>query len=801
VSSLVPSYQGSTFSSRWFLGSLIVHGICLILILLLFRPAAPVDQADAPTSPKNVTSAQRLNDLSEKVRELQTRQLNETVSSLEETLESIEQLESDATDQLREAYPGETDAADQNLESDREKALAAQRRALDNIQAAIEASAESAIDSDFEIARVAAMEDQAEAENALAQVASARVLARQSNDALEPLIELQLAASQALAASRAKDKEVTEAQKLIRQQEKALSNHRRVIERREAEIKKMQAELETKQKAFQKANQDIDDSKVNVGEKKNDVSLAQTANQTAIKVLDDARAATRAAQQSYQKIQNSGDKPQVVKAQKEVMSSRQNEKARLNEQRKSDRQLNQAKHQVKVAEHGIDVAKHKANTAQNQIEFIKSRIGRAQSHIAKQQAKADPHELVLTTQAARIKSLQGNNIQELVDAKKAQQQAMAANQSFDPMQAATNNAALAASTTKATFQRARALERQIAIKFKEIRSAELALMQKMKPSEARQLVSVALPERAALDVTALDQTVRSQDALKHKIDTLNLANQQAQTMDEFTKTLLAQAMGLKKRGVEITLVQRQAVAAAEKSQSAEDDGGAIRDMTALMAKRQQQASTAGKLADSPASDSKSSKKYTIVDDPVVPPAPPTNMARSGPARRFSADAGAPTKGWTFVDSWYLLGPFDNPDRRNIHKQFPPDSLVDLDATYRSSASSTPIQWNFYQGTEPKIEPRHLQGEYVIFYATTEIYFEQATDVWIAVGSDDRSDLWINDVRVWSSSDILKAWRIDEGMRRVRFEAGRNKVLYRIENGNGPWAFSLCINLDNQVPAS
>ena len=63
------------------------------------------------------------------------------------------------------------------------------------------------------------------------------------------------------------------------------------------------------------------------------------------------------------------------------------------------------------------------------------------------------------------------------------------------------------------------------------------------------------------------------------------------------------------------------------------------------------------------------------------------------------------------------------------------------------------------------------------------------DAVIAVGSDDRSDLWINEQKVWWSSDKLKSWRIGEGYRKVHLRRGVNRILYRIENGHGDISYN------------
>lgn len=67
-------------------------------------------------------------------------------------------------------------------------------------------------------------------------------------------------------------------------------------------------------------------------------------------------------------------------------------------------------------------------------------------------------------------------------------------------------------------------------------------------------------------------------------------------------------------------------------------------------------------------------------------------------------------------------------------------------------------------------------------------------LWVAIGSDDFSKVWIEDQLVWASGKNLKAWRLNEGLRKVHFKQGINRVLYRVENGNDKTEFSLVVSL-------
>jgi hypothetical protein len=147
----------------------------------------------------------------------------------------------------------------------------------------------------------------------------------------------------------------------------------------------------------------------------------------------------------------------------------------------------------------------------------------------------------------------------------------------------------------------------------------------------------------------------------------------------------------------------------------------------------------------------------------------------------------------FVDTWYVIGPFPNPQRRNLNTVFPPESVIDLDASYTGKDDKL-VHWQFKQTTEAAIHPPDEQ-EFAIYYAYTTLWFDEERDMWIAVGSDDYSKLWINNLLVWASGPVAKSWKPDEGYRKVHFKKGLNRVLYRVENAWASCLYSLMLNME------
>ncbi|MFC7337564.1 hypothetical protein ACFQY0_10280 [Haloferula chungangensis] len=184
----------------------------------------------------------------------------------------------------------------------------------------------------------------------------------------------------------------------------------------------------------------------------------------------------------------------------------------------------------------------------------------------------------------------------------------------------------------------------------------------------------------------------------------------------------------------------------------------------------------------------------LVPEPVPPEhqPPPIIGNFSGEAGRKLVKHGGISATWFHVNQWYILGPYDNRGRMNLQRVYPPESAIDLDAEYLGKNGAR-LTWTYDSFVEEMVAPSAGWGEYTIYYGFTELFFEEDADRWIAVGSDDRSDLWINDMPVWRSSNQLKRWSIDEGFRKVHFKKGRNKVVFRLENGWHNLGFSLLIN--------
>ncbi|MFG0254931.1 MAG: hypothetical protein ACF787_07515 [Rhodopirellula sp. JB053] len=680
-----------------------------LLVLMLLKPNAATESV-AKAAP-SVTSSDRLEELSEKVREIHQRHLMDVIESLEETLDSMDQLEQERIEQLREAYPEAVDSASDDIETAHAKAIAAQQRAMSDLEGAMNAAESGDRDSAIE-ARTRAIEEQASAEDAISQMAAAMSIAGRSMGTLDEVAQLQIDASQALAESQAKEREAASVQAEIDRHANRRKHHEQTMQRIEMDMAKIKDHRETRSRELESASKAVEDAEQKHQEEVAAVAEAERASKDADRARSDAQRDVAEAQHAVREARNKKDQATISEANERLGEARKRDKESSREQQQARQNVQKQRQRVNQAQHAINQAKHKVATAEHHLKTLATQLARIEGQRQSAEKNLDAEDAEFAPQRRQIEEARAAATELMATAKSAQQKALSRMETIDLQAATKEGMPQGPSTPQEAFERARELEQLIAKKFKEFRSADLALVQSLEPSEARKLVSVPLPERPKFDVEALDRSARTQESMRRQLETLGTAELQAENMAEFAQALLARAKGLEQEGLQITLAERRESAAQERSQSAEDDGGAVSDMTSLMAKRsnrQKGPDSDGEPAGT--TDSTPSESFTVVEEKAVSaPPPPRDFASAIPARRFAAEGGAPSKGWTFVDSWYLIGPFDNTNRANIHKQFPPESMVDLDAEYRTRASVNPVQSRV--DTE-EVDRQHRRGVKVV----------------------------------------------------------------------------------------
>jgi hypothetical protein len=158
------------------------------------------------------------------------------------------------------------------------------------------------------------------------------------------------------------------------------------------------------------------------------------------------------------------------------------------------------------------------------------------------------------------------------------------------------------------------------------------------------------------------------------------------------------------------------------------------------------------------------------------------------------------KEWMFINTWYVIGPFPNPNRVNLAKQFPPETSIDprlgfvgidLDASY-IGAGRKPVRWEFLATDRRVCFVPHQPMDWAIWYAYTEIWSEDDQERFCIFGSDDYGKCWVNGKTVYDSGLTPHPWVPDRKYSKVKFRRGFNPVLFKLENAWGRTGYSLCV---------
>ena len=368
------------------------------------------------------------------------------------------------------------------------------------------------------------------------------------------------------------------------------------------------------------------------------------------------------------------------------------------------------------------------------------------------------------------------------------------------------------------YELARRIEDAITDSYKDLKATQTAIAKKISYQAAQRVTDVVRTERREANRAVLEAKVRTKEALDAKKQEQAEVVREAEGMVDTSLQMMKEAMEIVMKGDDASEhppergsddirwlteedFRARESAEARRTRLAEMSAAAeyqVRLQDAAAENEQERAKDMAGLmertADLTASDTKSAPPPLRAEDEDLLPGNRLSVSDK-------PSDGLPAR-WAYVKSWHVIGPFPNPDRVNLRRKFPPESVIDLDATY-PGADGKMVSWQFMQANNALnhrtyradvVPDAGKEREYVIWYAVADVFFDEACDRWLAIGSDDRSDLWVNQVPVWGSSNKLKKWWIAEGFRRVHFKKGHNEILIRVENGHCYCNWSVCIAL-------
>lgn len=150
----------------------------------------------------------------------------------------------------------------------------------------------------------------------------------------------------------------------------------------------------------------------------------------------------------------------------------------------------------------------------------------------------------------------------------------------------------------------------------------------------------------------------------------------------------------------------------------------------------------------------------------------------------------------FITDWFLLGPFSNL-RENDYKRpgldyaFPPEKEIDLNKSYLG-VNNQSVKWQRYTGGKAGYEMKLRQwiepDEFVITYALTYVYSPIDQSATLLFGSDDAAKVFLNDNEVHRFFDLFRIAAPDQDKVKLGLRKGWNKLLLKVENNFGGYAF-------------
>lgn len=138
-----------------------------------------------------------------------------------------------------------------------------------------------------------------------------------------------------------------------------------------------------------------------------------------------------------------------------------------------------------------------------------------------------------------------------------------------------------------------------------------------------------------------------------------------------------------------------------------------------------------------------------------------------------------------VVEWWLVGPFDAPEKTGFARAFEPESKVDLKARYKGQAGDE-IRWARHSVKDAlgQLDLNQALGatREAVAYAYAEIDVPREQPAQLRCGADDNCTVWLNDRKVFAREQWLNGTRFDRFVTPITLTTGRNTLLVKVCQG-------------------
>ncbi|MCA9040741.1 MAG: hypothetical protein KDA65_10370 [Planctomycetaceae bacterium] len=135
----------------------------------------------------------------------------------------------------------------------------------------------------------------------------------------------------------------------------------------------------------------------------------------------------------------------------------------------------------------------------------------------------------------------------------------------------------------------------------------------------------------------------------------------------------------------------------------------------------------------------------------------------------------------FLPRWQLIGPFDNRELIGFDIAYPPETEIDLAATYPGKEGE--VSWQELS-TEEEFGILDIAtdiGPYkgAVMYATTEFVSAKEQPVEFRLGTPNAWKIWLNGELVFAREEYQRGMKLDQYRIPVTLQAGKNQILLKL----------------------
>ena len=139
------------------------------------------------------------------------------------------------------------------------------------------------------------------------------------------------------------------------------------------------------------------------------------------------------------------------------------------------------------------------------------------------------------------------------------------------------------------------------------------------------------------------------------------------------------------------------------------------------------------------------------------------------------------KHFGFLTEWYLIGPFDNTDKRGFDVAYPPETEVDLAAKLPGKMGE--VAWERHVTEDEygvfNIAQKTAPHKGAITYGYTTFTTEALRSIEFRLGTPNAWKLWVNGELVFGRDEYHRGTQLDQYRVKAKLKAGMNTILIKV----------------------